>query len=176
MNAKQLTMDKIDILAFYFDNDGIIPNNHLPVLIYKNAMQYLGIKEFALSFSNHGWANNWQDIILPYDHFHSNTHEVLGLKSGNAQLMIGGKNGKVVQVEAGDVLIIPAGVGHHALDNSVDYQFVGGYPNGANWNLKICLTVDDGQSIMEEIAQIPLPENDPIFGKGGPLFDYWKSL
>ncbi len=165
---------RIDILAHYFDNDGFIPNNKLPVLIYKNVLQRVKIKDFAFTFIQNGWANNWQDIILPYDHFHSNTHEVLGLTSGQAQLKLGGKNGKIIRVKAGDVIIIPAGVGHHSIDTSNDYQFVGGYPNGADWNLMVGLTDANRTSIIDQIAQIPIPDTDPIFGVDGPLSTYWK--
>lgn len=165
---------RIDIIAHYFENDGVIPNNKLPVLVYKNVLQHVNIKDFEFTFSQNGWTNNWTDIILPYDHFHSNTHEVLGLKSGQAQLMLGGKNGKIIQVDAGDVIILPAGVGHHSIDNSLDYQFVGGYPNGADWNLKIGLTDADRTFIRDEIAQIPIPDTDPVYSIDGPLFAYWK--
>ena len=112
------------------------------------------------------------DIILPYDHFHSNTHEVLGLAQGAAKLKIGGENGIELQVETGDVIIMPAGVGHYSLDNSMKYQFIGGYPNGADWNLKTNL--EEEQTILAEIANIPIPNTDPLYGINGPLFDYWK--
>jgi uncharacterized protein YjlB len=87
--------------------------------------------------------------------------------------MMGGKNGQEVIVERGDVIIIPAGVGHYSLDNSIEYQFVGGYPNGANWDIKVSLKENEA-TIMEEIANIPIPNTDPIFGENGPIVDYWK--
>ncbi len=166
-------MNKEDVITFYFENDGDIPNNILPVIIYKNALQYLTDKNFESTFSQNRWANNWQDIILTEDHFHSNTHEVLGLKSGQASLMLGGRRGEIVNVEQGDVIILPAGVGHFSVDNSGDYQFVGGYPNGADWNLKFSLKKENSASILAEIANIPLPKKDPIFGENGPLFEFW---
>ena len=144
-------MEKMDIIPYYFENDGVIPNNPLPLLIYKNALQYANSKSFGLTFKKNGWTNNWEDIILSYDHFHSNTHEVLGLSKGNARLMIGGKNGEIVLVETGDLIILPAGYGHYSVDNSLDYQFIGGYPNGANWNLKVSLNNENSTSIFEEI-------------------------
>jgi len=162
-------MNQIEIVPFYFENNGIIPNNKLPVLIYKNTLQ-----DFEFCFSQNEWTNNWQDIILPTDHFHSNTHEVLGLQSGHARLKIGGQQGEIISVEKGDVLILPAGVGHYSVDNTLAYQFIGGYPNGADWNLKFSLKNEDIQSILTEIANIPIPEKDPVFGIDGPLFDYWK--
>ena len=167
-------MNKEDIITHYFENDGDIPNNILPVIIYKNALHYLTDKNFESTFLQNGWANNWRDIILTEDHFHSNTHEVLGLKSGQARLMLGGRKGEIVNVEQGDVIILPAGVGHFSVNNSADYQFVGGYPNGADWNLKFSLKKENSASILAEIANIPIPEKDPIFGDNGPLFEFWR--
>ena len=167
-------MNNVDIITYYFENDGDIPNNILPVVIYKNVLQHVVNKDFEFIFCQNGWSNNWHDIILTEDHFHSNTHEVLGLKSGQARLMLGGKNGEIVNVETGDLIILPAGVGHYSVDNSVEYQFVGGYPNGADWNLKFSLKMEDRQTILAEIATIPIPHKDPLFGIGGPLLKFWK--
>jgi uncharacterized protein YjlB len=167
-------MNKVDIVTYFFENDGDIPNNILPVVIYKNALQHVVNKDFESLFCQNGWGNNWHDIILTEDHFHSNTHEVLGLKSGQARLMLGGKNGKIVNVETGDLIILPAGVGHFSVDNSIDYQFVGGYPNGADWNLKFSLKKEDSHSILKEIAAIPIPQKDPLLGIDGPLLKLWK--
>jgi uncharacterized protein YjlB len=167
-------MKQVDIITYYFENDGDIPNNKLAVLIYKNALKYIALPDFEFCFSQNGWSNNWHDIILTDDHFHSNTHEVLGLKSGQARLKLGGKNGEIVNVETGDVIMLPAGVGHYSVDNTLEYQFVGGYPNGADWDLKFSLKKEDSHSILVEIANIPIPEKDPVFGIDGPLFDYWK--
>ena len=167
-------MNKANIITYFFEHDGDMPNNRLPVVIYKNALEQVATKDFELLFCQHGWSNNWQDVILPTDHFHSNTHEVLGLKSGQARLMLGGKQGKLVTVETGDVIILPAGVGHYSVDNSMKYQFVGGYPNGADWNLKFGLIDEDRLSILAEIAAIPIPDKDPIFGISGPLLGFWS--
>jgi uncharacterized protein YjlB len=35
------------------------------------------------------------------------------------------------------------------------------------------LKKEDSQTILAEIANIPLPENDPVFGDDGPLFEFW---
>lgn len=167
-------MNKVDIINYFFENDGDIPNNILPVVIYKNVLQHVVQKDLEVLFCQNGWGNNWHDIILMEDHFHSNTHEVLGLKSGQARLKLGGANGKIVNLETGDIIILPAGVGHYSVDNSLEYQFVGGYPNGADWNLKFSLKKEDGPSVLAEIASIPLPDKDPVFGDNGLLFEYWK--
>jgi uncharacterized protein YjlB len=49
---------------------------------------------------------------------------------------------------------------------------IGGYPNGSDWNLKTSL--EEHPTALIEIANLPLPNTDPLFGINGPLFDYWK--
>ena len=179
-----LIISSVNILNFMDGiNDTIILNKSEITDLVRDlesydAMSYvkqnnLSDKNFESTFLQNGWANNWHDIILTEDHFHSNTHEVLGLKRGQARLMLGGRKGKMVNVDMGDVIILPAGVGHYSVDHSMDYQFVGGYPNGADWNLKFSLKKENSPSILAEIANIPLPEKDPIFGDNGPLFEFW---
>ncbi|MFM6948652.1 MAG: hypothetical protein ACKOWQ_06540 [Aquirufa sp.] len=94
------------------------------------------------------------------------------MAEGTVKLKIGGQHGVELVVETGDVIIMPAGFGHYSLDNSSHYLFIGGYPNGADWNLKRSLEEDP--YILQEIANIPIPNTDPLFGSNGPMFDYWK--
>ena len=49
--------------------------------------------------------------MFPFSHYHSNCHEALGIFEGSATLQFGGDTDTSIQenVEAGDVLLIPAG-------------------------------------------------------------------
>lgn len=51
------------------------------------------------------------------NHYHSTTHEVIGVNKGQVTLKIGGKEGRFFTIKSGDVILIPAGVGHFSLSN-----------------------------------------------------------
>ena len=104
----------------------------------------------------------------------SNTHEVLGLGRGNVSLKIGGAQGQIFHLHAGDVIIIPAGVGHYSVSEHTNYQMVGGYPNGHAWDLKTGLEPVERAQILQAISAVEMPEKDPIFGEEGLLFEKWS--
>lgn len=163
-----------EIQKYWFEDDGLIPNSPLPVLVYR---QVCGVEDksdwFETTFSNNGWTNNWRDIILPYDHFHSTTHEVLGVGKGSVTLQVGGQKGRQLTLHAGDVVILPAGVGHCALAGTGDYEIVGGYPEGRAWDLRIGDEADRDQMLMR-IKRLPIPVTDPIHGEGGAITRLWQ--
>ena len=91
------------------------PNSKLPVLLYRNVLELppffraLFIKKL---FKSNGWSNSWKSGIYTYHHYHSNTHEVLGVYKGKTTLLLGGKKGVKIKISKGDVIIIPVGVAH----------------------------------------------------------------
>lgn len=164
--------DQFDLLVFH--DDGICPNNRLPVIIYYQVTQAEDKSRwFENRFQQNGWTNNWRDIILSYDHFHSTTHEVLGVGKGKVVLQLGGKNGKILKVSAGDAIILPAGVGHLAFKQDEAYEIVGGYPDGKIWDMCTGLE-DDRISILNRIKGVPIPGLDPLFGLEGQLSKSWR--
>lgn len=158
--------------TFYFEDDGMIPNNpKLPVILYPGA---LGDKpEWAESvFNSHNWRNSWENGVFNYHHYHSNAHEVLGVTCGTLLLKVGGENGSTFDLQAGDVIVLPAGTGHKRITASADFRVVGAYPDGMDYNTRIENDGKREQSI-EEIARVPLPRTDPVHGDGGPLAEHW---
>jgi uncharacterized protein YjlB len=65
-------------------------------------------------------------------------------------------------------------VGHKNLGSSRDLLVIGAYPPGQTWDL---LRGDPSErpSALHNIARVPLPENDPLFGADGPLLTYWRA-
>ena len=99
----------------------------VPLVVYRGVLNGSAGECEAL-FEQHGWGGGWRAGIFHYHHFHAETHEVLGMIRGEAEVRFGGSDGPVVSVRAGDVVIIPAGVAHCREKGEV--MCVGAYPEG----------------------------------------------
>ncbi|PZP49359.1 MAG: cupin [Pseudopedobacter saltans] len=162
---------------FYFKDDGIIPNNRFPLLVYKNAFSERGTDGanwLEKKFKTNNWYNSWRWGIYPFHHYHSITHEVLGVFQGAAKVQMGGPNGKIMDIAAGDILVIPAGVGHKCISHTDDFTVVGAYPNGMEWDL-IKEEKDKHAKSLLNIAKVPLPSSDPLLGAEGGTLTNWKN-
>lgn len=60
--------------------------------------------------------------VFPYHHYQSTSHEVPCVARGRARVSFGGPDGETVEVEAGDAVVIPAGVGHRNMGSGDDYS------------------------------------------------------
>lgn len=159
-------------------DDGIIPNNpKLPLLRYRSAVvlpQSDPAALFEALFQSNGWPGSWRNGIFGYHHYHSTAHEVLGIFHGCATVLLGGERGVTVTVEPGDVVIIPAGVGHKKLDSTGRLGVVGSYPVGQSPDLCRGGTAH-GPDVVATIAGVPMPSRDPVYGLRGPLFTHWPA-
>ena len=160
--------------TFVFKDDGKIPNNRLQLLIYKNAFDTAGEEAaewLERTFAENNWKNSWRNGVFNYHHYHSNTHEVLGVYKGKALLQLGGEQGEKLEVSAGDVIVIPAGVAHKNLEDE-NFGVVGAYPDGRDHDLNIGKE-NERPRADENIAAVPMPDADPIQGKEKGLRQIW---
>jgi len=105
-------------------------------------------------------------------HFHSTTHEVLVIASGKAKCCFGGEQnpGRIEPVlEKGDVVIVPAGVGHRLLEDYGDFSMVGSYPVGNSWDM--CYGRSGEEAKVTGIEKLGWFDRDPIYGDEGPVLD-----
>jgi uncharacterized protein YjlB len=166
-----------EVEAHLFVDDGLVPNNgKLPLILYRHALaleHVPGTAERALAalFRSNGWRGAWVDGLYDFHHYHSTAHEVLGIAQGSAKVQLGGPQGLLVELEAGDAVAIPAGVGHCLIAGD-DLVVVGAYPEGQDWDL--CrATESDRLKALENIPWVPLPKLDPVFGADGPVLARW---
>lgn len=165
------------VKAIHFEDRGGIPNNpRLPLLVYPGVLSgaQRSVEGCQSLFSEHGWTGNWVDGIYGYHHYHSTAHEVLGVVSGKARVQFGGPQGDILEVSAGDVVVLPAGVGHCNKGSSGDFRVVGGYAGGREWELNTG-NADERPEVLENIQRVPLPGSDPVYGGSGPLLEIWEG-
>lgn len=164
---------KIEKLTFA--DGGSIPNSRLPVLLYRGALSPARTSPEALEamFAENGWPPAWRAQIFAFHHYHSNCHEALGIARGEAKVMFGGPAGRPFDIRAGDVVVIPAGVGHKRLSSSAEFLVVGAYPPGVARDL---LRGEPGERPEADvsISKVPLPLTDPVEGISGSLTKIWR--
>lgn len=168
----------VNIIRHHITDDGNFPNNgHLALLVYRNALRLdktIEGKEIETLFESNGWANAWQDGVYDYHHYHSITHEVMGVIDGTARIQFGGPSGISIMVERGDVIIIPAGIAHKNIGGDEIFKCVGAYPEGKDYDLNYGKPGERPKAD-ENIKNVPLPEHDPVFGAAGPLIKEWVT-
>ncbi len=170
INKSPLVIKKI------LKDDGTFPNSELPVIIYKNALtlpEEHAAKIIEDVFKKNDWSNAWRNGIYDYHHYHSITHEVLGVYEGSTMVELGGAKGITYFIEKGDIIIIPAGVAHRNVTPASPFKCVGAYPGGSDYDIKKGEPGDrPGADI--NIKKVTQPKKDPVHGDTGSLVNLWK--
>ena len=88
-------------------------------------------------------------------------------------MRFGGPDGAVLEVTAGCVMVVPAGVGHCNESKTADLLIVGAYPdNTARRDLRRGDPAEHDE-VVRNIAAVKLPAADPVSGADGPLVRIW---
>jgi uncharacterized protein YjlB len=166
-------------LNVLFNDDGKVPNNPaLPVLIYKGAVETAGgtAETIETLFARNGWGHGqWRNGIYPFVHYHSMIHEALAIAQGHAKVQLGGHQGEVFDLAAGDVAVLPAGTGHQRLSASDDLLVIGAYPPEGTYNLCRGDNPADRDKALVTIPKVPVPASDPVLGKDGGVPKLWRG-
>lgn len=166
---------RYEVVQYFLEDDGTFPNNAKPALHYKKVLDLPPVFSAAYVkrlFRHNGWNNAWVYGIYEYPHYHSITHEVLGFLKGETRIQLGGETGAVVTVQRGDVLIIPAGVAHCNLGKEKQVSCVGAYPDGRDYDMNYGKAGERPRAD-RNIAGVPVPEKDPVFGTRAGIVKYW---
>ncbi|KAL4809370.1 RmlC-like cupin domain-containing protein [Aspergillus unguis] len=152
-----------------------IPNTSIqskPLMIYHQAFN-ASSDDLSRHLDNIGEVSpSWVYTMYSQTHFHSTSHEVLGVVSGSARLCFGGEENPdrfEPTVAKGDLIIVPAGVGHRLLNEVRDapgpFEMVGAYPRGMSWDM--CYG-RQGEDSGRNIGNLDWFQQDPLYGKDGP--------
>ncbi|MCJ1286293.1 hypothetical protein MMC26_005638 [Xylographa opegraphella] len=156
----------------------LLPNTsiqHHPLFIYHSAFPS---SASAATIESHlrdiGIVSpQWRFTMYSTTHFHSTSHEVLAISNGKAKLCFGGEeNPKNVEavLEKGDVIVIPAGVGHRLLEDiEGGFEMVGSYPTGMHWDM--CYGREAEKEKIDGIRHLKWFDHDPVYGQEGPMLD-----
>jgi uncharacterized protein YjlB len=171
-------VNKNHVMELYnVKDDGTFPNSKLPIVVYKQALHLPSLfpgNAIRKLFRENNWKNSWKHGVFEYHHYHSITHEVLGIYKGKTTLMLGGEYGVKIEVQKGDIIIIPAGVAHKNLGKENDITCIGAYPDGKDYDMNYG---KEGERPVTDvnIKHVPLPANDPVYGEKGGIMLYWKK-
>lgn len=156
-------------------DDGRFPNSRYPVLVYREVL--LGPPADLASrleqlFAEHAWPAAWRNGIYTQHHYHSTAHEALGVYQGWCKARLGGEQGSVVELRAGDIVVLPAGVAHCNEGQSKDFRVVGAYPVDSDMDMNYGKP-GERPGVDRNILALSRPVQDPVYGVAGPLLELW---
>ena len=141
------------------------------MLLYRKALRFNRKHDPAATleavFNAHSWSEAWRNGIYDFVHYHSMIHEVLGIARGSATLRLGGNKGKTIKVTAGDVILVPAGVGHECLKATKQFLVIGAYPPTGTYN-ECHGSFQEHDKAVASIRRVATPKQNPLFGSAKP--------
>lgn len=80
------------------------------------------------------------------------------------KVQLGGPEGEIFELCAGDIVLLPAGVAHKRIEASEDYRIAGSYPDGQSADLQ-----KGDPAVWDDLCQCvretPLWKHDPVTGE-----------
>jgi uncharacterized protein YjlB len=152
-----------------------IPNTSIqgkPLMIYHSAFSDPTASMIESHLKSIGVVSpQWRYSMFTETHFHSTTHEVLSIASGSAKCCFGHEEneGRIEPVlQKGDVVIVPAGVGHRLLEDYGGFQMVGSYPSSNDKSWDMCYGKPGEEDKVAGIKMLSWFKRDPIYDDDGP--------
>jgi len=167
--------DKIQVTCHHIPSWNRVPNTSIqskPLMVYHGAFNATAAELTRRLKSIGEVVPQWEYTMYSQTHFHSTTHEVLGVVAGRARLCFGGEENPgrfEPTVQRGDLIIVPAGVGHRLLNDEGDVPFkmVGAYPPQKEWDM--CYGKPGEETKVQGIQNLEWFHQDPLYGKDGPV-------
>lgn len=165
----------VNAVLYRFSPADLVPNNEdLPLVLMRNSLSLdpaRPVRSIRESFAENGWTPFAEDPVPKLQHYRSNCHVAIGIARGSGRVLFGGPSGVIIDLRAGDAVVVPAGVAICRVAGA-DLLAVGAASCEVEPDL--CrLDPADYHEAVERIATLPLPTQDPVHGTSGPLLAVW---
>ncbi|WP_072388440.1 cupin domain-containing protein [Hyphomicrobium sp. CS1BSMeth3] len=166
----------MDIEVHRLKGNGRVPNSRFPLVIYRGGITEPPL-EMEAKLRRNEWPPDWHTSfgMYPKHHFHSDAHELIAVTRGTLNGRFGGHDGIDVMLSMGDLVVIPAGVGHFGVSITDDLRLTGAFPLGFGIHDFRLGYPDEYTRMVARSRRVPLPSMDPLHGAGGPLVELWAE-
>ncbi|KAF5528644.1 Uncharacterized protein CGCA056_v000124 [Colletotrichum aenigma] len=166
------------VQCYFLSPNEDAPNSRLPVLHYRDVLPEPRDEASVTDFlTRNRWEKRGTWGHIGIRHFHPNSHECYGIFQGHSKMLLGKiytGQGMEVDVKTGDVIILPAGTAHSSLASSSDYRYIGVYPQDCpKWRNE--MGKKPAGEFKTVIKSVEMPEEDPVYGRNGPLTQLWNK-
>ncbi len=131
--------DNAEPLAIVFEDDGLVPNNILPFLVYQGAVTLDAERpEETIEnlFGANGWGGTWRNGVYDYPALSRDGARGARRRARRSPACASAAiTVRSWRSSAGDVAILPAGTGHQCIKASDDFCVIGAYPPGAKMEI-----------------------------------------
>ena len=159
-------------LTFTFADDGAIPNSRLPMLVYRAAVP-ADPAAIETTVRREPLASGVARQRASVPAFPQQRARGFGRRARPGQGAIRWPRRRNVGHAAGDVVVLPAGVGHCRLEKSADLLIVGAYPDNASAAGPASRRPGRARCVVRNIAAVATPNADPVAGGQGALVSLW---
>ena len=148
----------------------------MPLLIYRQALDVEApdlIEQVQKLLEENQWDGSWMDSMYDFHHYHSTAHEVLAICGGQAEVRLR-RRLRDHQDDLGGRRRSSSRRASPTSGSTAGGAFVvvGAYPQGQGYDM--CYGEEGERPKTDEnIARVPLPKADPVYGPDGPLMHYW---
>jgi len=151
----------IEPLTFIFADDGLVPNNPVPFLVYKAAVDVDNEhpeKTIEGLFGANGWGAMWRNGVFDYLHYHATVHEALGVARGARGCGSAAMPARSLRLPPATSRSCPPAPGISVSRRAMISCVVGAYPPGPPMDLVAGADTAGPCEALKTIPQVKLPK------------------
>ena len=168
--------DQTRPLTFVFDDDGLVPNNILPLVIYKRAIELAGgdpARAIDELFRANGWDQRWRDGIFDYQHYHATCTRRSASRAATRWCCSAASTARRSSSTPATSRSCPPAPATSASSPAMISAWSAPTRPAKPWR-SLARPRRTYRRAMETIPLVLPPPSDPVFGQDGPLLRLWR--